>query len=585
MNRRTFIKGSALGTAAVATAAAAPIALAAESAQPAAPAAPAWLGTEPEVAEADIVRTDETTLLIIGAGTAGLACAGTAVDMGIDFVLAEKLPVVSESREYLGAVNTDHILAAGLEADKGMLLNELVRYASGKCDRDLIKMWIDESAEAVAWVEPMFNAVDQSVILPDYTEENAGGTLYYAPVTEHMSGSFYIPPTRNEVIVNHIEASGHEISYGYELVKLVHGPEGVTGAIFDTDDGLVQINARYTVLATGGYAANPEMMMALQPDAVAGTTAASYNPPCNGYGIKCGMWAGAIKDNDPTPMLFDRGAVDPGVDAGYENGMLRGTTFQLNIGSQPFLKVNRNGKRFANESTPYDNMCFAVGRQPGGVFCQVFDGNAREDIIRFRQTGCAAASRLFMENGGDIDGYLEYVGDTHFKKADTLEELADQLGFEGDAKEAFLATIEQYNDLYDAQEDSQYGKEAYRLSAIRTAPFYGCWFGSSLLTTLDGLRINANLEVLDASQQPIPGLYAVGDASGSFFSTNYPEYIVGVAAGRSTVEGRHLAKQVAAAEGVNVEAADAAAMEALLAAVTQKPEPADYVANGAIVAW
>ena len=260
-DRRTFIKGA--GSAALAAGALSGIAFAEEAATPAAPVAPSWLGAEPEVAEADIADTKETTLLIVGAGTAGLACAATALDMGLDFFLAEKLPVISESREYMGAVNTQLIKDAGLEADTGMLLNELSRYASGKCDRDLIKMWIDESAEAVEWYTPMFNAVGEAVMLPDYGGEEQGGTLYYSPVTEHMSGTAYIPPTRNEVICNHITDNGGVVNFDYEMVKLVHEDGKVTGAIFSTDDGYVQVNAKYTVLACGGYAANPEMMQAL----------------------------------------------------------------------------------------------------------------------------------------------------------------------------------------------------------------------------------------------------------------------------------------------------------------------------------
>ena len=451
-------------------------------------------------------------------------------------------------------------------------------------------MWIDESAEAVEWYTPMFNAVGEAVMLPDYGGEEQGGTLYYSPVTEHMSGTAYIPPTRNEVICNHITDNGGVVNFDYELVKLVHEDGKVAGAIFNTDDGYVQVNAKYTVLACGGYAANPEMMQALQPDAVACTTAAAFNPPCTGTGIKVGMWAGAAKQNDPTPMLFDRGAVEPGVDAGYiDNGkgglMLPGTRFQLNLGSQPFLKVNRNGKRFANESAPYDNICFAAGMQPGGVFCQVMDSDAPQDMVRFMQGGCAAASREFMAQGGTIDSYMEAMGVDLIKKADTIEELADMLGFEGDTKDAFLATIDEYNALYDAQKDTQYGKEAYRLSQIRTAPFYGCWYGASLLTTLDGLCINADLQVLDSGKNPIEGLYAIGDCSGNFFATNYPEYIVGVAAGRSTVQGRHLAKAVAAAEGIDVDAKDAEAKEALAAAVTEVPATPDYSDALAKVCW
>ena len=587
MNRRSFVKTAgaiAIGAAAVSNAA-----LADETQAVEAPV-PTWLGTEPEIAESDIVETKQTTLLIIGAGTAGLACAATATDMGLDFFLAEKLSVISESREYLGAVNTSLIQAAGIEADKGKLLNELCRYASGKCDRDLIKMWIDESAECVEWYTPMFNAVGEAVMLPDYGGEQQGGTDYYAPVTEHMSGTAYIPPTRNEVICSHITDAGHEVNFNYELVKLVHADGKVMGAVFETDDGYVQVDAAYTVLACGGYAANPEMMRALQPDAVACITAPSYNPPCTGQGIKAAMWAGAAKQNDPTPMLFDRGIVANGVDAGYvDNGKgglaLPGTRTQLNLGSQPFLKVSREGKRFANESTPYDNMCFAAGMQPGGVFCQVMDADAPADMVRFMQGGCAAAVREFMQQGGDVDSYLEYVGCDLVQKADTLDELADKLGFEGQAKEAFLATCDAYNALYDAQEDSEYGKEAYRLSQLRTAPFYGGWYGASLLTTLDGLRITSELQVVDADKQPIEGLYAIGDCSGNFFATNYPEYIVGVAAGRSTVQGRHLARAIAKAEGIDVEAKDAAAKEALAAAVADVPATPDYAQAIATVCW
>ncbi len=208
--------------------------------------------------------------------------------------------------------------------------------------------------------------------------------------------------------------------------------------------------------------------------------------------------------------------------------------------------MNRRGRRFANESTPYDNMAFAAGRQPGGVFCQVFDANAPEDIVRFGMIGCASFTTAMMAMGMPLEEFIAMDnGSDVMQKADSLEELADLLGFVGEDKDAFLATCERYNELFDAQEDADYGKEAYRLSELRTPPFYGCWFGGSLLTTLDGLRINAKMQVLDDDYEVVPGLYAAGDCSGSFFATNYPEYIVGVAAGRSVTEGRQCVKMIA----------------------------------------
>ena len=555
MNRRTFVKGASLGTAGmVAAGALSGIALADEkAAAPASDAAPStnpsWLGEEPVIDAADIVATYDCDILICGAGCAGIAAAATASELGLNFICCDKALNVPETREYFGAVNTTASLATGNEVDPLKLQNELVRYSSGKANRDLIRQWIDCSAETFDWVDPILAAAEKPCVVDTPQGQGAGGTDFYEPFVQHMWQPSYVPPTRNDLLYQKMLGEGNDIWFGYELVRLVHEDGKVTGGVFKCEDGYVQINATYTVLACGGYPANPEMMEALQSDAVRVTTANSYNAFCDGSGIKCAMWAGASKQADPTPMLFDRGAVAPGVSAGYveKDGKKDwpGTIFQFNMGSQAFMKVNREGVRFCNESAPYDQICFALGNQPGGVFCQVFDGNAADDIRRFVSTGCAAGTREELDAGFDIDGIIELEGAKDVvMKADTLEELAEKLGFEGDAKDTFLATCERYNGFFDAQSDEDYGKEAYRLSELRTPPFYGCWFGASLLTTLDGIEINAKMQALAADRTPIEGLYAIGDNSGSFFATNYPEYIVGVACGRSVTQGRQLMKQI-----------------------------------------
>ncbi len=149
-------------------------------------------------------------------------------------------------------------------------------------------------------------------------------------------------------------------------------------------------------------------------------------------------------------------------------------------------------------------------------------------------------------NGHSIDeAYAKETEMGVILKADTLDELADKLGFAGEDKERFLASIDRYNYLYDQGVDEDFGKEAYRLSAIREAPFYGAWFGGSLLTTLDGLRINSNMQVLDEQCNVIEGLYAAGTCSGSFYSGNYPVYLVGNCMGRNITFGRHAVRHLA----------------------------------------
>ena len=513
---------------------------------------PAWLGVEPDIAEGDLVSTQDTGLLIIGAGCAGLAAAATAADLGLDFMLCDKNTVVQDTREYFGAVNTRYTKEAGQEVDKIRTMNEIARYSNGRTDRSVLKVWLDESAETFEWVDKLVQeATGKELYLeiaPDLTDHG-----YFAPTVNHMHAPYYTGEMRNNVLQKHIEDAGHTIAFEHNLVKLVHSDDGarVTGAIFETGDGYVQINACDGVLlATGGYAANPVMMEALQPNVSKCVTANSYSMMCDGSGIKTALWMGAAMDEVPCPMIFNRGAVDVGVDAGYvgegEGALFPDTIFQLNMGSQPFMAVNRNGVRFTNESLPYDNICNASAMQPGGVFCQVFDGNAPTDIDRFAQAGCARLTTDPIRQGATIDELCEKALEPGImKKADTIDELADMLCFTGESKEAFLAQVDRYNELYDAQVDEDFGKEPHRLSAIRQAPFYGCWYGGSLLTTIDGLTINAEMQVLNTAGQVIEGLYAAGDCSGSLFAGTYPEYVVGLACGRSSTQGRHIARRIA----------------------------------------
>lgn len=69
--------------------------------------------------------------------------------------------------------------------------------------------------------------------------------------------------------------------------------------------------------------------------------------------------------------------------------------------------------------------------------------------------------------------------------------------------------------------------------------------GGSLLTTIDGLTINEEMQVLNTEGVVIEGLYAAGDCSGSLFAGTYPEYVVGLACGRSSTQGRHIARRLA----------------------------------------
>ena len=527
-----------------------------------------WLGKEPDIDEAAITETVDTDILIVGAGNGGMFAAAYAAANGLNFRVIEQNANVQDTRHWYGAVDSAAAKEAGEPAtDKAKLLSEISRYASGKCDQRVVKTWINESAAMHDFMRSILE--DKYGWVCDFTSgseaawpaENAEhNTDYLYPVQEHnyMASESASGLPRNELLLQYIQELGYDVDFKTSLAKLEKNSDGrITGVIAQSteDDHFIRYNANQGVLlACGGFPGNPYMMEQLDPLGTSVTTACSYSPSDKGYGIRAAMWAGANLDKEAAPMLFDRGIVAPGVDGGYVDSdtafggkAFPGTIRQYNPGTQPFLKVNRNGERFANESSPYNDIVYAAAHQPGRVYAQICDANILEDAKRFHTIGCSAQTR----NGGEkyIQGKMdEAIEAGALFKCDTLDELADKMGFTGAAKDTFLATVERYNELYDKQNDEDFGKPAYRLSAIRTAPFYGCWLGASLLTTEQGIAINEKGQALDNDNKPMPGLYITGDMSGSFFANNYPCLMAGVAMGRTLTFAMKAVKQMAGLE-------------------------------------
>ena len=527
-----------------------------------------WLGKEPDIDEAAITETIDTDIVIVGAGNGGMFAAAYAAANGLNFRVVEQNSAVQDTRHWYGAIDSSAAKDAGAPAtDKAKLLSEISRYASGKCDQRVVKTWINESAamhdfmrsileDKYGW-ECEFTAGDEAKWPDENGEHN---TDYLFPVQEHnyMASESKSGTPRNVLLQQYIEELGYTVDFKTSLAKLEKDADSrITGIIAQsTEDGhFIRYNANDGVLlACGGFPGNPYMMEQLDPLGTSVTTACSYSPSDKGYGIRAAVWAGANLDKEAAPMLFDRGIVAPGVDGGYVESesafggkAFPGTIRQYNPGTQPFLKVNRNGERFANESCPYNDIVYAAAHQPGRVYAQICDANILEDAKRFHTIGCSAQTR----NGGEA--YLQGKMDEAIEagalfKCDTIEELADKLGFTGEAKDTFLATIDRYNELYDNQNDADFGKPAYRLSAIRQAPFYGCWLGASLLCTEQGIAINEKGQALDNDNKPMPGLYVTGDMSGSFFANNYPCLMAGVAMGRTLTFAMKAIKQMAGLE-------------------------------------
>ena len=126
--------------------------------------------------------------------------------------------------------------------------------------------------------------------------------------------------------------------------------------------------------------------------------------------------------------------------------------------------------------------------------------------------------------------------------ADTLEELADLLGYKDAAKENFLKEIEHYNELCHAGVDSDYGKDSVYMIPIEKAPFYGGTGSAShnanpMMVTMSGLVTDETQNVLDRDWKPIEGLYASGNCLGGRYGLGYSTPFAGNSVGMAITHG------------------------------------------------
>lgn len=206
------------------------------------------------------------------------------------------------------------------------------------------------------------------------------------------------------------------------------------------------------------------------------------------------------------------------------------------------LELNERGQRFCNEDLSMTNIAKVMVNQPGSKVFQIMDATA-EDYYPVEM----------------MLGFFRGDGEMFSAEANTLEDLAAQLGFIGEDAQEFMASVERYNELCTKGHDDDFGKAAEKMHAIATPPFKAITYDMlkhtsvldvscmRLLVTMGGLVTNDNAQVLDDDLRPIAGLYAVGNTQGCRFVDDYPFSLSGASHGAALtygyLAGKHVAQQ------------------------------------------
>jgi uncharacterized protein with FMN-binding domain len=514
----------------------------------------------------DIAEVLDTDIVVVGAGNGGCVAAVSAADLGASVVWVEKNSGPITWAGEIGAYNTTLMKEQyGIEytqEELNEIINDICRYGSYEVDQRLVSLWVNESGRTMDWFIDKMAAKG----INTFIETDMKDTLYMNKVQTHTVYEGEFKPlgpntmgsqVANPVWIEYADELGVNRLFEHTACQLIQDEETrrITGIIVqrNEDGAYIQINAsKGVILSTGGYSGNPDMMRALRfrgTETIANNFGGSF---ALGDGIKMAMWCGAdIDRNHAGGCMFDRAAIalDHHVGEPYASG-LEDIWWP---GSQPWLNVNAKGERFANEDLPYDFHINSWMKQPGHYALQIFDSNYWSDVQAFHTTIC---SRVVAVEGARNSEVLPGVhpcqtGEEFYeifmapalesgklKQADTLEDLAAQLGLDEAATAKFLETVERYNELCDKGVDDDFGKQSKDMTPIKEGPFYGIAVGAWILATMNGVRVNTNLEAVDENGDALGGLYMIGNDMGGFFSNSYPQMYGGTMQGKTTCFAR-----------------------------------------------
>mgnify|MGYP002465153052 FL=1 len=455
-------------------------------------------------------------VLVIGGGYSGTCCALSAAQNGAKTILVEKDAVLNgHGVGGTGAIASRALDDLGLKFDKSLEMERWVSTCGNRCRESLVGKWFRESERCMNWFLDMAEANGAKCMVT----VGSNSTVHPEIACYHFmsGGPIFEEHTMADFVEYMFEAealkAGAEFVYEMPAVQLVQDESGkVTGAICQNKSGeYVQYNAsKGVVLATGDISYNDEYIEAFAPVANRVFTRLCSDQGNVGDGHNMAAWAGGAFQEGPWPTMMHPQAA---------------ATFH-----GPFLFVNPDGKRFMNEATWVQGKCLGVMYNGGADHAwSIFDANWQNDLLGSLEHGGGMFWDTFRPYGSDyqaaVDGHTKTVENgltevpDYYKRADTLEELAELI--EVDPTE-LKATVERYNKLCKAGEDTDFFKENHFLFPIEQGPFTACMVAPGLLSVVGGIHISDNFEVLNENDEPIPGLYAIGNCAGDIYAVDYP---------------------------------------------------------------
>lgn len=442
----------------------------------------------------------------------GLTAAIEARDYGARVIVIEQSPDVTHSSTAIaGGGFTIQVEPYG-EYSQEELTQAFWETSNGQCKIELVRKFVSRIAGDFTWMK------DELGLALAPNPARKGGFMV-------VGKGAAIPPLMENVA----REKGVEFQFNTKARGLLtDGRGGVIGLETLTPQGPKQFHAGAVVLASGGFESNEEMVQKYLGRQVHETAFQHrVSPPSHtGEGQLMAVEVGASFGKHPFMIhcgAEDKAWVKPGVRPNNQGGPTRAL---LNT-SRWGLWINKNGKRFVDESEESDPLSTSITRQPGGVAALIFDQRVRErfpeEVKRYEET---------------VPGVI-LQGQTLGEIAEKIEVPATQLEstvreFNGSTTDGRAMTLEIPKGLH-----------LPTAAPLEKPPFYAVYpVWASMNTIWGGLDIDTDARVLNRKGNTIPGLYAAGAIFGGIFHGSWTETPSGTQTYRSNHDSLAASLQV-----------------------------------------
>lgn len=346
---------------------------------------------------------------------------------------------------------------------------------------NFIEILVDKSLETLNWMG------ENGVKWSDAISTVAGGLWPRAHRSTDSAGIAYI--RANETKAKEL---GVQILTNSPATELIVKDGKVAGAKGTSNGAPLEVNAKVVVIATGGFAANPEMRKKYN-NALAETLPTTNTKAAQGDGIKMAEKVNA----NLIGMEYIQSLPYGTLKTGQLNNWIGGG------GVEYYYNINKEGKRFMKEDGRRDEMTAALLAQPDQLTYVIADS----DNLDFNE---GTGKNVW---GDDIE---KLVSEGKIFKADTIEELAKQINID---PEVLKETHNKFNEYAKAGKDPDFGRTLFG-KPLTKAPFYASPRVPTVHHTMGGLEISETTHVLDKNGKEIEGLLAAGEVTGGIHGSN-----------------------------------------------------------------